>query len=147
MIDDFLEDIGIDSRNLGQPPGQGFGTAFGTLNSSQTGGNDIGFNDLGDPTNQQLIMGQNRTAGRIQHILDGFVGAAQGSRLNSALRGLTMQVTWLDDYSGVYICAESLLLGVIAGPRCSRCCSPYTLWLSMRDGTGNCLSEQVLPRS
>jgi len=98
MIDDFLEDIGIDSRNLGQPPGQGFGTAFGSLNSSTTGGNDIGFNDLGDPTNQQLIMGQNRTAGRIQHILDGFVGAAQGSRLNSALRGLTMQVTWLDPF-------------------------------------------------
>ena len=34
MVDDFLEDIGVDSRNLGQPPGQGFGTAFGAVNSA-----------------------------------------------------------------------------------------------------------------
>ncbi|RTZ91035.1 MAG: hypothetical protein DSY81_06150 [Bacillota bacterium] len=98
MVDDFLEDIGVDSRNLGQPPGQGFGTAYGNLNSSGTGGTDIGFNNLGDPTDPALIMGQDRTAGRMQHILDGFVGAARGSRLNATLRGLTMQVTWLDPF-------------------------------------------------
>ncbi|MGE4619892.1 MAG: tetratricopeptide repeat protein [Planctomycetota bacterium] len=98
MVDDFLEDIGVDSRNLGQPPGQGFGTAYGTLNSTGTGGSDIGFNNLGDPTDPALIMGQDRTAGRMQHILDGFVGAARGDRLNSTLRGLTMQVTWLDPF-------------------------------------------------
>jgi len=98
MVDDFLEDIGVDSRNLGQPPGQGFGTAYGTLNSTNTGGSDIGFNNLGDPTDPTLIMGQDRTAGRMQHILDGFVGAARGDRLNATLRGLTMQVTWLDPF-------------------------------------------------
>ncbi|NCF55746.1 MAG: hypothetical protein GWP41_05715 [Planctomycetia bacterium] len=98
MVDDFLEDIGVDSRNLGQPPGQGFGTAYGSLNSSGTGGSDIGFNNLGDPTDPLLVMGQNRTAGRMQNILDGFVGGAAGSRLNSTLRGLTMQVTWLDPF-------------------------------------------------
>jgi len=98
MLDDFLEDIGVDSRNLGQPPGQGFGTAFGVINSSRTGGTDIGFNNLGDANNAALVMGQDRTAGRIEHILDGFVGAASGSRLTSALRGLTLQVTWLDPF-------------------------------------------------
>lgn len=98
MVDDFLEDIGVDSRNLGQPPGQGFGTAFGVLNSSRSGGTDIGFNNLGDPGNAQLVMGQDRTAGRIQHILDGFVGAAAGERLNASLRGMTLQVTWLDPF-------------------------------------------------
>lgn len=98
MLDDFLEDIGVDSRNLGQPPGQGFGTAFGVINSSRTGGTDIGFNNLGSANNAALVMGQDRTAGRIEHILDGFVGAASGSRLTSALRGLTLQVTWLDPF-------------------------------------------------
>lgn len=98
MVEDFLEDIGVDSRNLGQPPGQGFGTAYGNLNASGTGGSDIGFNNLGDPTDPALIMGQDRTAGRMQHILDGFVGAARGNRLNATLRGLSMQVTWLDPF-------------------------------------------------
>jgi len=63
-----------------------------------TGCDLIGFNNLGDPTDPALIMGQDRTAGRMQHILDGFVGAARGSRLNATLRGLTMQVTWLDPF-------------------------------------------------
>ncbi len=99
MVDDFLEDIGVDSRNLGQGSGgTAFGTAYGTLNTSSTGGSDIGFNNLGDPTDPALIMGQHRTAGRMQHILDGFVGGASGSRLNSTLRGVTMQVTWLDPF-------------------------------------------------
>ncbi len=99
MVDDFLEDIGVDSRNLGQGSGgTAFGTAYGTLNTSSTGGSDIGFNNLGDPTDPALIMGQHRTAGRMQHILDGFVGGASGNRLNSTLRGLTMQVTWLDPF-------------------------------------------------
>lgn len=98
MVDDFLEDIGVDVRNLGQPPGSGFGTAYGNLNSARTGGTDIGFSNLGNPTNPSLLMGQDRVAGRIQHILDGFIGAAAGTRLTSALRGLTLQVTWLDPY-------------------------------------------------
>jgi len=99
MVDDFLEDIGVDSRNLGQPPGQGFGTAFGVLNSSRSGGSDPGFNNAGNgTTDPALAMGQDRTAGRIEHILDGFVGAASGERLNAALRGLTLQVSWLDPF-------------------------------------------------
>ena len=98
MTDDFLEDIGIDTRNLGQPAGTGFGTAYGILNSAGTGGVDPGFNNLGNPTNPSLLMGQDRVAGRIQHILDGFVGAATGTSLDSALKGLTLQVTWLDPF-------------------------------------------------
>lgn len=98
IVDDFLEDIGVDSRNLGQPPGSGFGTAYGTMNSGRSGGLDQGFSNLGDPTKPSLLMGQNRTAGRIQHILDGFVSGASGTRLTSALRGLTLQATWLDPF-------------------------------------------------
>ncbi|MFQ5654008.1 MAG: secretin and TonB N-terminal domain-containing protein [Planctomycetota bacterium] len=98
MVDDFLEDIGVDTRNLGQPPGQGFGTAFGILNTTNTGGSDPGFMNAGSTTNTALLMGQERIAGRIQHVLDGFIGAAQGSRLSAALRGLSLQVTWLDPF-------------------------------------------------
>ncbi|MFN0060507.1 MAG: tetratricopeptide repeat protein [Planctomycetota bacterium] len=100
LLDDFLEDIGVDSRNLGQPPGVGFGTAYGNglINSSATGGRDYGFGTRGNPTNPSLVGGLDRTAGRVQHILDGFVGAAQGTRLDSALKGLTLQVTWLDPF-------------------------------------------------
>lgn len=98
MTDDFLEDIGIDTRNLGQPAGTGFGTAYGVLNSDRSGGSDIGFNNLGNPTNPSLLMGQDRVAGRVQHILDGFIGSASGSRLSAALKGLTLQVTWLDPF-------------------------------------------------
>ncbi len=98
IFDDFLEDIGIDSRNLGQPIGTGFGTAYGILNSTSTGGSDPGFNNRGDPTNPLLTMGQKRTAGRIQHLLDGFIGAASGTRLDAALKGLTLQATWLDPF-------------------------------------------------
>lgn len=98
ITDDFLEDIGVDTRNLGLPTGQGFGTPYGSLNSNRSGGFDQGFQNLGNPTNPSLIMGQDRVAGRIQHILDGFVGAASGSRLTSALRGLTLQATWLDPF-------------------------------------------------
>ncbi len=98
MTDDFLEDIGVDTRNLGQPPGTGFGTAYGIMNFNNTGGSDQGINNLGNPTNPSLLMGQDRVASRIQHILDGFVGAASGERLDAALRGLTLQVTWLDPF-------------------------------------------------
>ncbi len=98
IVEDFLEDIGIDSRNLGQPPGTGFGTAYGILNDSSTGGSDPGFMNRGNPTNPSLLQGLDRTAGRVQHIVDGFVGAVQGTRLNAALRGLTLQATWLDPF-------------------------------------------------
>ncbi|MGE3166409.1 MAG: hypothetical protein AB7O52_16010 [Planctomycetota bacterium] len=98
IVDDFLEDIGIDTRNLGLPPGSGFGTPYGSLNSSRSGGLDQGFQNLGNPTNPSLIMGLDRVAGRVQHILDGFVGGVTGTRLTSALRGLTLQATWLDPF-------------------------------------------------
>lgn len=98
IVDDFLEDIGIDTRNLGLPPGSGFGTPYGSLNSSRSGGFDQGFQNLGNPTNPSLIMGLDRVAGRVQHILDGFVGGVTGTRLTSALRGLTLQATWLDPF-------------------------------------------------
>ncbi|MCA8961004.1 MAG: secretin and TonB N-terminal domain-containing protein [Planctomycetes bacterium] len=99
MVDDFLEDIGVDSRNLGQPPGTGFGTAYGLLNSATTGGLDPGFMNRGNPTNPSLIQGQDRLAGRLQNIIDGFVGVAQGTRLQPQPgQGLSLQVTWLDPF-------------------------------------------------
>lgn len=98
LVDDFLEDIGVDSRNLGLPPGQTFGTPYGSLNSNRTGGFDQGFQTLGSPSNPSLVMGFDRVASRIQHILDGFAGGLTGTRLSSQLRGLTLQATWLDPF-------------------------------------------------
>lgn len=98
LVDDFLEDIGVDSRNLGLPPGQAFGTPYGSLNSNRTGGFDQGFQSLGSPSNPSLVMGFDRVAARMQNILDGFAGGLTGTRLASQLTGLTLQATWLDPF-------------------------------------------------
>ncbi len=99
--DDFLEDIGIDSRALGA--GSNFGTPFANiLNDNSTSGNDIGFVKTGSPVRDvTLIMGQDRWAGRIQHIVDGFTGLVQGTSLQGgpgSLSGLTIQATWLEPF-------------------------------------------------
>jgi type II secretory pathway component GspD/PulD (secretin) len=99
--DDFLEDIGVDTRALGV--GSNFGTPFANIiNNNQTGGNDLGFVDRGNVTTDvKLIKGQKRNAGRIQNIIDGFTGLIAGDRLRGGQArsgGLTLQATWLEPF-------------------------------------------------
>lgn len=97
--DDFLEDIGIDSRSLAA--GNNLGTAWGNvINNTQTGGRDLGFTEEYTTTpDPELVMGQDRWAGRIQHILDGFTGTIRGQRLTAGgVGGLTVQSTWLEPF-------------------------------------------------
>ncbi len=99
--DDFLEDIGVDSRALGE--GSNFGTPFGnSINSSSTGGNDLGFVKQGSPVRDvTLIMGLDRFAGRIQHIVDGFTGLVDGKNVTGGpggTGGFTGQFTWLEPF-------------------------------------------------
>lgn len=98
--DDFLEDIGIDSRALGLA--NNYGTPFGNVvNDGRTGGQDLGFVKLGSPVRDvTLIMGQDRWAGRVRHIIDGFTGAIRGERLTGGqgIGGLTLQTTFLEPF-------------------------------------------------
>ncbi|MBI4601911.1 MAG: hypothetical protein HY721_08105 [Planctomycetes bacterium] len=98
--DDFLEDIGIDSRSLGI--GNNYGTPFGNIiNDARTGGQDLGAVKQGSPVRDvTLIMGQDRWAGRVRHIIDGFAGAIRGERLTAGngISGLTLQSTWLEPF-------------------------------------------------
>jgi type II secretory pathway component GspD/PulD (secretin) len=100
ITDDFLEDIGIDSRALGLV--NNLGIPYGNIiNDSRTGGNDLGFVKQGSPVRDvTLIMGQDRWGGRVQHIIDGFTGLVQGDRLRggTGISGLTLQGTWLDPF-------------------------------------------------
>ena len=99
--DDFLEDIGVDSRALGAV--NNWGTPFGNvINDNRTGGQDIGFVQQGSPIRDvTLIMGQDRWAGRIRHIIDGFTGtirSQKGLTAGSGIGGLTFQGTWLEPF-------------------------------------------------
>ncbi len=99
--DDFLEDVGIDSRALGVV--NNFGTPFGNvINDTRTGGQDLGFSKTGSPTRDvTLIMGQDRWAGRIAHVIDGFTGSfRRNGNLNAGggIGGLTLQQTWLEPF-------------------------------------------------
>jgi len=100
ITDDFLEDVGVDSRALGLV--NNWGTPFGNqINDDSTGGQDLGFVKQGSPVRDvTLVMGQDRWAGRIQHIVDGFTGTVRGDRLRagSGASGLTMQSTWLEPF-------------------------------------------------
>jgi general secretion pathway protein D len=100
VTDDFLEDIGVDSRSLGAV--NNIGTPFGNIiNDNRTGGQDLGFTESGDPVNDtELIMGQDRWAGRAQHIIDGFTGGIRGTRLSGGqgIGGLSLQLTWLEPF-------------------------------------------------
>jgi general secretion pathway protein D len=101
ITDDFLEDIGIDSRALGAV--NNWGTPFGNvINDNRTGGQDIGFVRQGSPVRDvTLIMGQDRWAGRIRHIIDGFTGTVRSQRgltAGSGIGGLTFQGTWLEPF-------------------------------------------------
>ncbi len=99
--DNFLEDIGIDSRALGVV--NNYGVPFGNVvNDARTGGQDLGFVKQGSPTRDvTLIMGQDRWAGRVQHIIDSFTGSfRQNGALNAGggVGGLTVQQTWLEPF-------------------------------------------------
>lgn len=98
--DDFLEDIGVDSRALGLA--NNYGTPFGNvINDGRTGGQDLGFVKQGSPVRDvTLIMGQDRWAGRIRHIIDGFTGTIRGERLTGGqgIGGLTLQATFLEPF-------------------------------------------------
>lgn len=110
VTDDFLEDIGIDYRGLGAV--NNLGTPFGQIlnlpgqargqSGDQRVGNDLGFVRQGSPERDvTLIKGQDRWAGRVQHIIDGFAGTIAGERLSGGaqgLGGLTLQGTWLDPF-------------------------------------------------
>lgn len=99
--DDFLEDIGIDTRALGV--NNNFGTPFGNVvNDSSTGGQELGFVKQGSPTRDvTLVMGQDRWGGRVQHVIDGFTGSfRRNGNLNAGggVGGLTVQQTWLEPF-------------------------------------------------
>ena len=98
--DDFLEDIGIDSRALGLA--NNYGTPYGNVvNDGRTGGQDLGFVKQGSPVRDvTLIMGQDRWAGRVRHIIDGFTGTIRGERLTGGqgISGLTLQSTFLEPF-------------------------------------------------
>jgi general secretion pathway protein D len=98
--DDFLEDIGVDYRALGL--GSNYGTPYGNvINDARTGGQDLGFVKQGSPVRDvTLIMGQDRWAGRVRHIIDGFAGTIRGERLTAGggVDGITAQLTWLEPF-------------------------------------------------
>ncbi len=101
ITDDFLEDIGVDYRNLGTT--SNLGTPFGNIiNDNRTGGNDLGFVKQGSPDKDTtLVKGQDRWAGRMQNIIDGVSGVITGDRLRggvNSIAGLTLQSTWLDPF-------------------------------------------------
>jgi general secretion pathway protein D len=97
--DDFLEDIGVEYRALGAV--NNYGTPFGNIiNDNSTGGQDLGFVEQGSLNDAELVMGQDRWAGRVQHILDGFSGLIRGTNLSggNAIGGLTVQWTILEPF-------------------------------------------------
>ncbi|MEE3199565.1 MAG: hypothetical protein VX254_05980, partial [Planctomycetota bacterium] len=98
--DDFLEDIGVDSRQLGQVTN--LGTPHGQVLNGVPGGNDIGIVEGPDgvPDDVFLVQGLERWAGRVQHIVDGFTGVINGERINAAggIGGATFQATWIEPF-------------------------------------------------
>ncbi|MEC7922009.1 MAG: hypothetical protein VX496_01290, partial [Planctomycetota bacterium] len=98
--DDFLEDIGVDSRQLGQVTN--LGTPHGQVINGVQGGNDIGIVEGPDgvPDDVFLVQGLERWAGRVQHIVDGFTGVISGERINAAggIGGATFQATWIEPF-------------------------------------------------
>ncbi len=98
--DDFLEDIGVDSRSLGAVNNLGTPHA-GPLNVAE-GGNDLGIVEGPDgvPADVFLVQGLERWAGRVQHIVDGFTGVITGERLTagSGVGGGTFQATWIEPF-------------------------------------------------
>lgn len=95
IFDDFLEDIGIDYRNLGQRNTPWPDKYEGRIHNNRTGGQDVGFTQsINNTENPELI-------GRMQHMLDGFSSLIRGDRVfggPGGLSGLTLQFMMVDPY-------------------------------------------------
>jgi len=100
ITDDFLEDIGIDSRELSDRNWDRVVPFGGDLNDSSSGGNDLGLVEQGSVDNNFLVGGLDRWAGRVQHIIDGFTGTITGERLTAGggIGGGSFQATWLEPF-------------------------------------------------
>jgi len=94
ISDDFLEDIGIDYRNLGQRNTPWRRTYSSRIPDSRTGGQDPGFTERLSIENPDFV-------GRMQHILDGFASLVRGDRVfggPGGLSGLSLQYMMVDPY-------------------------------------------------
>lgn len=94
ITDDFLEDIGIDYRNLGQENTLWNDLYDGRIHNSRTGGQDVGFTNGINVQDPELV-------GRMQHMFDGFSSLIQGDRVSGGpggLGGLTAQFMIVDPY-------------------------------------------------
>lgn len=88
---DFLEDIGIDYRGLGNGSSI-IGTPF-TIIANDSGGTDSGVHKrIPTPATENA-------AGRIQHVFDAFPGLLSGARITPAVTsGLWLNSTWIDPF-------------------------------------------------
>lgn len=88
---DFLEDIGIDYRGLGNG-GSFLGTPFAII-ANQSGGTDAGVTQRQPNPNRECY------AGRMQHVFDAFPGLLAGARINPAPdSGLWLSSTWIEPF-------------------------------------------------
>lgn len=88
---DFLEDIGIDYRGLGNG-GSIIGTPF-TLIANNSGGTDSGVHKrVPTPAGENWV-------GRIQNVFDAFPGLLTGARITPVdTSGLWLSSTWIDPF-------------------------------------------------
>ena len=100
ITDDFLEDIGVDSRELSDRNWDQVVPFGGDINDASTGGNDLGLVGQGNPDDNFLASGLDRWAGRVQHVIDGFTGAITGERITggNGIGGGSFQATWLEPF-------------------------------------------------
>ncbi|HAK93454.1 MAG TPA: hypothetical protein DCM87_00175 [Planctomycetes bacterium] len=94
ITNDFLEDIGVDYRNLSQRNTPWRSTYSGRIHDSRTGGQDPGFTDALGVENPELV-------GRMQNTLDGYASLIRGDRVfggPGGLSGLSLQFMMVDPY-------------------------------------------------
>jgi len=88
---DFLEDIGIDYRGLGNG-GAYIGTPM-TLIAQSSGGTDSGIHKRDPDMTRENVMG------RVQHMFDAFPGLLTGSRISPTPdSGLWLSSTWIEPF-------------------------------------------------
>ena len=102
ITSDFLEDIGIDYRNLSQRSSTGFNMYHGRIHDSRTGGQDPGFTDSIEAIARRKADGKPpELVGRLQNTLDGYASLIRGDRIfggPGGLSGLSLQLTMVDPY-------------------------------------------------
>jgi type II secretory pathway component GspD/PulD (secretin) len=88
---DFLEDIGIDYRGLGNG-GSIIGTPMALI-ANQSGGTDSGVHKrIPTPAGEDW-------KGRVQHVFDAFPGLLSGARIDpTPTSGLWLSSTWVDPF-------------------------------------------------